>query len=70
MQAVELLDAARCPGCGQPTWLSHDKATRRKWKVRADRCFACDAAEERREQMDKAEPQRPGAIHYSTEYAG
>lgn len=65
-----MLDRARCPGCGQPTWLSHDKATRKMWKVTAERCFACDAADARRDDLSKGDPQRPGAIHFATQYLG
>jgi hypothetical protein len=65
-----MLDRARCPGCGQPTWLSHDKATRGKWAAKAERCFSCDVAASRQEVMNKGETRNPGAIHYRTEYVG
>lgn len=67
-QAVEMLDRSRCPGCGQPTWLSHDKATRKQWKGVTRRCFACDASLARRDELKDAH--RPESIHTYAEWVG
>lgn len=65
-----MLDRTRCPGCGQPTWLSHDKAYKRSWVAKAERCFSCDAQATRQAEMTKGEVHNPGAIHYRTHLAG
>ena len=64
-----MLDRTRCPGCGQPTWLSHDKIYRRMWNATAERCFSCDAQESRQKAMGK-EVHNPGAIHYRSRFTG
>jgi hypothetical protein len=69
-QAVDLLDAARCPGCGHPKWLAHDKASRRKWKASATRCYSCDATAARQDELAKGEANRPSAIYFGTTYTG
>ena len=67
-QAVEFLDRTRCSGCGQPTWLAHDKTYKRLWTAKAERCFSCDALASRQEQMK--DTLNPGAVHFRTEYLG
>lgn len=67
-QAVEFLDRTRCPGCGQPTWLSHDKTFKRLWGAKAERCFSCDAQAVRQEQMK--DMHNPSAVHFTTEFYG
>lgn len=66
-QAVDTLDAQRCSGCGQPRWLSHDKAHARAWKVTAERCFACDAIARRQDEMTSGDD---GARRVSSIYFG
>ena len=70
-QAVDVLDQNRCPGCGQPMWLSHDKTLRRKWKVSAERCFPCDAIARRQDEMTKGDEtaHRAQAIYYGATLA-
>jgi len=59
---VETLDRSRCPGCGEPTWLSHDKAHKREWSAKAERCFSCDAIATKQETMK--DTLNPSAVHY------
>ena len=42
-----MLDRSRCSGCGQPTWLSHDKAS--KWRPKYVECQSCAAIEDLKE---------------------
>ncbi len=65
-QAVEMLDATRCRGCGQPTWLSHDRDLKRRWKVSAERCFSCDAQASRQKELSGDNVHNPSAIHFRT----
>lgn len=69
-QAVDMLDATRCRGCGQPTWLSHDKEFRRHWKATAERCFSCDAVAARQKAFSGDNVSNAQAIHYRSELLG
>lgn len=65
-QAVEILNRNRCPECGQPIWLSHDKQHRKHWRATAERCYSCDAIAARSEALAKGEVQRPESVKYGS----
>lgn len=67
-QAVDLLDAVKCSGCGQPRWLSHDKAFKKQWKASVEVCFACQAREQKAKEFD--EHPHPRALHSGVEFVG
>ena len=46
-QASKLLDWSRCPGCGQPRWLAHDKSS--SWRPQMVKCESCNAIEDLKE---------------------
>ena len=69
-QAVEMLDATRCRGCGQPTWLSHDKAFKRMWKATSERCFSCDVMASKQKTLSGDNVHNPQAIHHRTVLLG
>lgn len=64
-QAVEMLDRSRCSGCGQPTWLSHDKAS--KWRPKQVRCQSCNAIEDLKATLPE-EVKNAQALHFYTEH--
>lgn len=64
-----MLDRSRCGRCGQPTWLSHDKANRKAFKVKAERCHSCNAMDEH-PLVRSEDVLNPNAIRFSTEYVG
>ena len=68
-RAVEMLDRTRCPGCGEPTWLSHDPKFKRMWGAKAERCFSCDAQAAKQNSMGENVHNRQ-AIHYRSEFRG
>lgn len=70
-QAVEMLDRSRCSGCGQPTWLSHEKSS--MWRPKYVKCQSCNAIEDLKkhpEVKQKMEGERanPQAYHFYTEH--
>ena len=63
MQAVEMLDRNRCPGCGHPSWLVFDRAHKGDWSAPPPRrCFACDALAHRRGKY--RESPNPESLHF------
>ena len=67
-QAADMLDRARCPGCGHPTWLSHDPALERKWTSPApDRCHACTAVAKRQKQYEGDDVKHRQALTFRAE---
>lgn len=69
-QAVEMLDRSRCPGCGHPTWLSHDPGLSKKWKAPApSRCHACTAVAKRQKQYEGDDVRQPQALAFHAELA-
>lgn len=65
-----MLDRTRCSGCGQPTWLSHDKAWKRLWRAHGERCFSCDAQASKQKILSGDNVHNPGAIHFRTSLMG
>lgn len=70
-QAAKLLDWSRCPGCGQPRWLAHDKDS--SWRPQMTKCESCNAIEDLKETPDavrrlEGERSHPQAWHFHTEY--
>jgi hypothetical protein len=64
-QAAKTLDRSRCSGCGQPTWLSHDKAS--KWRPKQIRCQSCNAIEDLKATLPE-EVKNAQALHFYTEH--
>ena len=70
-QAAKLLDWSRCPGCGQPRWLAHDKDS--SWRPKMVKCESCAAIEDLREtplakQRLEGDHAKPSAWHFHTEH--
>ena len=72
-QAVKMLNRSRCSGCGQPTWLSHDKDS--KWRPHWVKCESCNAIEDLKERPPRGlrhlidgEDARPQVVQFHTEY--
>lgn len=69
-QAVEMLDRSRCPGCGHPTWLSHDPDLAKRWKAPApSRCHSCTAVAKRQKQYEGEDVKQPQALAFHAELA-
>ena len=64
-QAAKTLDRSRCSGCDQPTWLSHDKAS--KWRPKQIRCQSCNAIEDLKATLPE-EVKNAQALHFYTEH--
>lgn len=65
-----MLDRTRCPACGHPTWLSHDKVYRKAFVAKGERCFSCDSIASKQKVLSGDNVHNPGAIHYRTEFVG
>jgi hypothetical protein len=66
-----MLDRTRCPGCGEPTWLSHDPKS--KWRPHYVECQSCKAIEDLKEHPPikkklEGENARPAAFHFYSEH--
>ena len=64
-QAAKMLDRSRCGGCGQPTWLSHDKDS--MWRPKKVRCQSCHAIEDLKA-LQPDDVKHPSALHFHTEH--
>lgn len=63
-QAAKMLDWSRCPGCGQPRWLAHEKSS--KWRPHMVKCQSCNAMEDLKDTLPE-ELHHAQAYHFSTE---
>ena len=66
-QAVDMLDASLCPGCGKPTWISHDKTS--QWTPHKVKCESCESISILQAKQNPDEP-HPSALHFYTEHVG
>lgn len=64
-QAAKMLDRSRCPGCGQPRWLSHEKTS--KWRPHKVKCESCNAIEDLKD-MQPEDLKHPQAYHFHSEH--
>ena len=72
-QACKRLDWSRCPGCGQPRWLSHDETS--LYKPSMVKCEGCESIAIKKASKDvTALFERPDryaeAYHFTTEHVG
>ena len=64
-RAAKMLDWSRCPGCGQPRWLAHDKKS--KWRPKMTKCESCNAIEDLKD-MQPEDMSHAQAYHFHTEH--
>ena len=64
-QAAKMLNRSRCAGCGQPTWLSHDKSS--MWRPKMVKCQSCNAIEDLKA-LQPEDVKNPQALHFYTEH--
>ena len=64
-RAAEALERSRCPGCGQPAWLAHDKSS--KWRPHKTKCESCEAIEVLKD-MQPEDLKHPQAYHFHSEH--
>ena len=64
-QAAKMLDWSRCPGCGQPRWLGHDKTS--KFRPKKSKCESCEAIEVLKA-IQPEDLKHAGAYYFHTEH--
>ena len=62
-----MLDASLCPGCGKPTWISHDKTS--QWTPHKVKCESCEAISVLQGTLPE-DVKHPSAYHFYTEHVG
>ena len=67
-RAAEALERSRCPGCGQPAWLAHDKSS--KWRPQITKCQSCNSIEDLKDlpEIKQRVEKHPQAYHFHSEH--
>ena len=66
-QAYRMLDRSRCPGCGEPRWLSNDP--RARYTPHKVKCEGCESIAILQATVPE-DYKHPQALHFHTEYLG